>query len=95
MADANLNDLLAALREVSADSDPESDTNNESDDYPNQDDADDEDQESDFRRRKPLGTAMLLQRLEQQAEMKADQDRALAARRLRIKAPPTKLQQKT
>jgi hypothetical protein len=38
---------------------------------------------------------LLLERLEEQAEFKADQDRALAARRLRIKAPPTKLQQKS
>jgi hypothetical protein len=115
MADGKLNNLLAALREVAADTpdpndddsdwhedDPGDDGGDPNDDprsyYPDEtdtDDAEDQDQESDFRRRKPLGTVMLLQRLEEQAEMKADQDRPLAARRLRIKAPPTKLQQKS
>jgi hypothetical protein len=65
--------------------------------YPDDDEPDqhDDDQESEFNRRKPLGTVMLLERLDEQAAFKADQDRALAARRRRIKAPPTKLQQKT
>jgi hypothetical protein len=66
--------------------------------YPDEADsenAEDEDEERDFRRRKPLGTVMLLERLEQQAEFKADQERSLAARRLRIKAPLTNLQQKS
>lgn len=96
MSDANLDDLLAALREVSENSDPDSVADEESDYSPDEDDSQgDEDEEIDFRRRKPLGTVMLLQRLQKQAEFKADQDRALVARRLRIKAPPTKLEQKS
>src|ERR1700730_11356328 len=87
MPDANLDDLLAALREVSADSNPESVDDGEGDE--------EDDQGSIFNRLKPLGTVMLLQKLEEQAEFKADQDRALTVRRLRIKDPPTKLQQKS
>jgi sirohydrochlorin ferrochelatase len=83
MADANLEDLLAALREVSEASDSESVGD------------EDDDQESVFRRRKPLGTVMLLERLEQQAEFKDDQDRALAARPRRLKGAPSRLEQKT
>jgi hypothetical protein len=86
MADANLDDLLAALREVSASSDPDSVDDEQGDEL---------DQESDFRRRKPLGSVMLLERLEEQAEFKADEDRSLAVRRHLIPPPPTKLEQKT
>jgi hypothetical protein len=63
--------------------------------YPDEKDDQNENEESDFRRRKPLGMVLLLQRLEQQAQFKADQDRSLAARQHRIPPPLTKLEQKT
>jgi hypothetical protein len=85
MADQDLEDLLAALREVSEASDSDTVENEEGDEL---------DQEGDFRRRKPLGTVMLLGRLEEQAEFKADLDRSLAVRRHLIPPPPTKLEQK-
>jgi hypothetical protein len=81
MADANLEDLLAALREVS-----EATVDSEEGD---------ENQVGGFRFAPPIGMTMLLERLEEQAQFKADQDRALAARQRRIPPPPTKLQQKT
>jgi hypothetical protein len=117
MADGKLNNLLAALREVAADTpDPNDDDSDWNEDDPAADgdtdplddsgsyypdatdteDAEDQDQESDFRRRAPIGTVMLLQRLEERADFKADQkDRALAARRLRTKGALTKLEQKS
>lgn len=49
---------------------------------------------SDFRFAPPIGMTMLLERLKKRAEFKADEDRAQAARRLRIKPPPTKFHRK-
>jgi hypothetical protein len=112
MADGKLNNLLAALREVAADTpdpndddsdwnedDPAADGGDPNDDprsyYPDATDTDnaEEDEESDFRRRKPLGTVMLLHKLEREAEgrfiteLKAEN---LAIVQRNAKLPPTK-----
>jgi hypothetical protein len=78
------------------DDDPGNDDGDPQDDSRSYDpDEEDEDQESDFRKRKPLGTVMLLEHLEEQAEFKADQDRRLTATRQRITDAPSNLEQKT
>jgi hypothetical protein len=66
------------------------------DDEADKENADDDDQESDFRRRKALGTMMLLQKLEHEAELRfmtelEAENQAIVQRNAKL--PPTREQQ--
>jgi hypothetical protein len=93
-----------------SDKDPEDDPGNDEGDplddprsyTPDDDEADKENaedkdgtDEDDFSKPKVFSTVMLLQRLESEAEQKYYEKRRLTAKQLRIKAAPTKLQQKS
>lgn len=109
MADGEIDNLLAALREVAANQpDPNDDDSDWNEDDPaddndtrsydpdeaDEENAEDQDQESDFRRRKPLGTVMLLAKLDAEAEDRHSERCMEAGRERQIKPALTKVQEK-
>jgi hypothetical protein len=95
MDDDILDDLLAALREVSEASDPDSIADSDSDEEEAEDELpDDQDGSQSFVSPKVFNIVMLLERLEKESEQKQLEQRRSEARQQRIKQQATKLQEK-
>jgi hypothetical protein len=98
MADYNLDDLLAALREVADASDPDSvadsDPADDDENIPEDEDSDGEEDAQSFQKPKLFNTVMLLERLQTEAEQKQFENRRVQAIQQRIKQQPTKLEEK-
>jgi hypothetical protein len=98
MGDDILDDLLAALREVAAESDPDSvadsDSADSDEDIAEDADSDQEEDAQSFQKPKIFNAIMLLEKLEIEAELQQCAKRSLEARQLYSKPSPTHIEQK-